>query len=213
MGRWTSRDSARSSCSVLRGGARPTLPEIYDLTVERLEPLEGFQRTSAENLIASIDAFEGGRSRARSTRSAFLGIGGVNARTLAEHFGSIDALMEADAEQVAEVPGIGPVLAGTIVETFAEPRNRELVERLRTAGLQMSVERAATDAPHRHWRGRRSCSPGRSTDMSRDEATARIPESLGGKVTGSVSGEDRLRRGRCRTRLEGRQGAAIWAGP
>ena len=88
------------------------LPEIYDLTAERLEQLEGFQRKSAENLVDSIE---------RSKRQPFHrvlyalgipGIGGVNARALASHFGSIDRLMDAAQEEIEAVEGIGPVLAG-----------------------------------------------------------------------------------------------------
>ena len=164
-----------------------SLPEIYDLTVERVEALEGFQRRSAENLIASVDA-----SRSRPFPRVLYalgipGIGGVNARALAAHFGSIDALIEADEEQVAEVEGIGPILAGTIVETFAEPRNLELIERLRAAGLQMAMERPS-GGEAKPLAGRTFVLTGTLEGMSREEATERI-EALGGKVTGSVSGK------------------------
>jgi DNA ligase (NAD+) len=162
-----------------------SLPEIYDLTVERVEQLDGFQRKSAENLIASIE-----RSRGRPFPRVLYalgvpGIGEVNARALSAHFGSIDALMAAGGEQVAEVEGIGPVLAGTIVETFAEPRNRELIERLRAAGLQMSAERTGT-AGEQPLVGRTFVLTGTLAGMSREQATERI-QALGGKVTGSVS--------------------------
>jgi len=164
-----------------------SLPEIYDLTLERVEALEGFQRKSAENLIASVDA-----SRSRPYPRVLYalgipGIGGVNARALAAHFGSIDALIEADEEQVAEVEGIGPILAGTIVETFAEPRNLELIERLRGAGLQMAMERP-TGGEAQPLAGRTFVLTGTLEGMSREQATERI-EALGGKVTGSVSGK------------------------
>ena len=164
-----------------------SLPEIYDLTVERVEALEGFQRRSAENLIASVDA-----SRSRPFPRVLYalgipGIGGVNARALAAHFGSIDALIEADEEQVAEVEGIGPILAGTIVETFAEPRNLELIERLRAAGLQMAMERPS-GGEAQPLAGRTFVLTGTLEGMSREQATERI-EALGGKVTGSVSGK------------------------
>jgi DNA ligase (NAD+) len=164
------------------------LPDIYDLTVERLEALEGFQRKSAENLMASIE-----RSRERPFDRVLYalgipGIGGVNARALAAHFGSIDALVAASVEDVTAVEGIGPILAGTIVETFAEERNRELVERLRAAGLQMAAERGAEPDAPRPLAGKSFVLTGTLEGMSRDEATARIT-ALGGKVTGSVSGK------------------------
>ena len=59
------------------------------------------------------------------------GIGFVNARNLTAHFRSMDALLEATPEQVVETPGIGPVLADTLVETLEEERTRDLIERLR----------------------------------------------------------------------------------
>ncbi len=164
-----------------------SLPDIYDLTVERVEQLDGFQRKSAENLIASIES-----SRSRPFPRVLYalgipGIGGVNAGALAAHFGSIDALMEANEEQVAEVDGIGPVLAGTIVETFAEPRNRELVEQLRAAGLQMEGVRRAT-GESQPLAGQTFVLTGTLERMSREQAIERI-QALGGKVTGSVSGK------------------------
>ena len=66
------------------------------------------------------------------------GIGYVNARALASHFGSIDSLMKATAEEIEAVEGIGPVLAGVISETLAEPRNKKLIEELRGPGSSSS---------------------------------------------------------------------------
>jgi DNA ligase (NAD+) len=163
-----------------------SLPEIYGLTVEGLEQLEGFQRKSAENLVGAIE-----RSKERPFNRVLYalgipGIGFVNARALAAHFGSIDALLAAGTEEIEEVEGIGPVLAATICETLAEPRNRELIERLRESGLQLAQKAAAgADGP---LGGRTFVLTGTLAGMSREEATERI-EALGGKVTGSVSGK------------------------
>ena len=68
------------------------------------------------------------------------GIGYVNARALTGHFRSIDALIAASPEEVAETPGIGPVLAATIAETLSEDVTRELIERLRRHGLSLKEE-------------------------------------------------------------------------
>jgi DNA ligase (NAD+) len=161
-----------------------SLPEIYALTVERLEQLEGFQRRSAENLVGSID-----HSREQPFNRVLYalgipGIGYVNARALASHFGSIDRLMKASAEEIEEVEGIGPVLARVICETLAEPRNKELIAELRKVGLQL--EQAVTGDAEGALAGRTFVLTGTLEDMSREQATARIEE-LGGKVTGSVS--------------------------
>jgi DNA ligase (NAD+) len=161
-----------------------SLPDIYALTVEQLQQLEGFQRKSAENLVASID---------RSKRQPFNrvlyalgipGIGYVNARALATHFGSIDRLMKVSPEEIEEVEGMGHVLARVICETLAEPRNKELIGELRKVGLQL--EQAGTGDAGGALAGRTFVLTGTLEDMSREQATARIEE-LGGKVTGSVS--------------------------
>jgi len=162
-----------------------SLPDIYGLSVERLEPLEGFQRKSAQNL---VDAIERSKQQPFSRVLYALGIPGigyVNARALASHFRSIDRLMEARAEEIEEVEGIGPILAATIEETFAEKRNRKLIEELRAAGLQMEQERAA-GASELPLAGKTFVLTGTLVAMTREEATERI-ELLGGKVTGSVS--------------------------
>ena len=99
--------------------------------------------------------------------------------------GSIDRLMEARAEGIEEVEGIGPILAATIEETFAEKRNRKLIEELRAAGLQMEQERAA-GASELPLAGKTFVLTGTLVAMTREEATERI-ELLGGKVMGSVS--------------------------
>ena len=169
------------------------LPQIYDLTVEVLEPLEGFQRRSAENLVGSIEDSKRQPFHRVLYALGIPGIGGVNARALAAHFGSMKRLMDASQEEIETVDGIGPVLAGVIRETLDEPRNQKLVEDLRDAGLQMEQDRrsvsgstgGAQDGP---LKGKTFVLTGTLPGMSRDEATERIT-AAGGKVTGSVSGK------------------------
>jgi DNA ligase (NAD+) len=162
-----------------------SLPEIYALTVEQLEPLEGFQRKSAENLVNAIESSKRQPFHRVLYAIGIPGIGYVNARALAAHFGSIDALMAASREEIEAVEGIGPVLAGTIEETLAEPRNRELIDRLRASGLNLEQEGpAGTQAAP--LAGKTFVLTGTLGGMSREEAKQRI-EDLGGKVTGSVS--------------------------
>jgi DNA ligase (NAD+) len=163
-----------------------SLPQIYALTVEQLEELEGFQRRSAENL---VNAIEGSKKQPFNRVLYALGIPGigyVNARALAAHFGSIDDLIKASADDVEQVEGIGPVLAGVICETLAEPRNRDLIQELRKAGLQFEQE--SRGAAGGALEGKTFVLTGTLENMSREQATARIEE-LGGKVTGSVSGK------------------------
>ncbi|MGH2951856.1 MAG: NAD-dependent DNA ligase LigA, partial [Solirubrobacterales bacterium] len=115
---------------------------IYDLTAERIAELEGFGEKSAEALISEIE---------RSKESPFgrvlyalglPGIGWVNAAAIAEHFGSIDALLGADAEAITEVDGIGPVLAEQLREELADDAVLELIARLRERGLRFELTAA-----------------------------------------------------------------------
>jgi DNA ligase (NAD+) len=160
--------------------------DIYELDAERLARLEGFGEVSARNLEQAIE-----RSKQQPFERVLFalgipGIGFVNARALADHFGSIDALLAATAEEVEATPGIGPVLARTIAETLAEERTRTLVERLRRHGLQM--EQAVTGTRDGALSGKTLVLTGTLPTLSREEAMGRI-EAAGGKVTGSVSGK------------------------
>jgi len=164
-----------------------SLPDVYRLTVDRVEPLEGFQRKSAENLVGAIESSKQQPFNRVLYALGIPGIGYVNARALTAHFGSIDRLAAATREEVEEVEGIGPVLAGTITETLAEDRNRELIAELRELGLNFEQERAATEG-EAALAGKTFVLTGTLEGMTREQATARIEE-LGGKVTGSVSGK------------------------
>jgi DNA ligase (NAD+) len=161
-----------------------SLPDIYRLTVERLEPLEGFQRRSAENLVNSIE---------RSKRQPFgrvlyalgiPGIGYVNARALAAHFGSVACLLASTSDEIEEVEGIGPVLAQTIRETLDEPRNQHLIQELRGLGLQF--EEHVAERAQLPLAGRTFVLTGTLERMTREEATERL-QALGAKVASSVS--------------------------
>jgi DNA ligase (NAD+) len=160
--------------------------DVYDLTVERLQELEGFGETSARNLVQAI---------AESKRQPFSivlfalglpGIGFVTAQALAEHFGTMDALLEATSEQIEEVEGVGPITAAQIAEELAEEPTRRLIERLRERGVRFELdesERRATGGP---LEGMTFVLTGTLPSMSRDQASSLIKRA-GGKVTGSVS--------------------------
>jgi len=117
-------------------------------------------------------------------------IGERGAQVLARTIGTIEALAAASAESLQQIPEIGPVLAASVVEWFAEPRNRRLIERLRAAGVRMeasAAERAETvSAGVGRLAGRTYVLTGTLSGMSRETATAALAE-LGAKVSGSVS--------------------------
>jgi len=157
------------------------LPDLFDLTVESLLPLEGFAARSASNLVAAI----AGSRRPELARFIYgLGIPEVGitvARELARHFASFEAFREADAESLQEVDGIGPIMAGNIVEFLGRPPVRRLLDRLLTHVTPAPPERAGEAL-----RGTRFVLTGSLASLSRDEAKKRL-ESLGAKVTSSVS--------------------------
>ena len=160
--------------------------DLYDLTVERLTELDRFGETSASNLVRNIAASKEQPFFRVLYGLGIAGIGWVNARALADQFGSMDALASATVDQIVETPGIGEVLAEQIVETLADDRTQDLIQRLRERGLRMELspdEVGPSDGP---LLGKTFVITGTLPNLSREEATRRIEEA-GGKVTGSVS--------------------------
>jgi len=157
--------------------------DLYTLPKEAWLTLEGFADKKATNLMAAV---AGSRERPLSRVIAALGIRGVGATVaavLAAHFGSVAALAAAPVESLAAIEGLGPITAESIRVWFARERNRQLVEKLRRAGVRLAAERAAPVAGV--FTGRTFVITG-TLSQPRNEIKAWI-ESLGGKVTGSVS--------------------------
>jgi len=109
------------------------------------EGLEGFAETSADNLLASIDATKNRPLPQVIAALGIQGVGGVVARTLARHFGSIDELRVAGREQLEEIEGIGPHTAEVIVAWFSRGHNRDFVNRLQAAGVNMKRRRPVSE--------------------------------------------------------------------
>ena len=157
--------------------------DIYKLTKDDLLKLERMGDKSAENVLKEI---ENSKKLPLERVIYGLGIRMVGERTaqfLAEHFGNMDDLMNAGEEELQQVEEVGPRIAKSIVEFFAEPKNRELVEELRGAGLTLrgkKKERGTKLA------GKTFVLTGTLANYSRDDAKKMI-EDAGGKVTGSVS--------------------------
>jgi len=158
--------------------------DLYALSSEQLLELEGFADKKAENLLAAIDA-----SRARPlervlTALGIPGVGGTVAVLLLQHYPTLDALAAATQEDIQQIHGMGPLTAASIAAFFAEPRNRELIEKLRAAGVRLEAEQKqhASD----RLAGLTFVLTGTLPGMTREEASTLI-EANGGKVTGSVS--------------------------
>jgi DNA ligase (NAD+) len=159
---------------------------IYDLTAERIAELEGFGETSANALMREIEGSKESAFGRVLYALGLPGIGWVNAAAIAEHFGSIDALIAADAEAITQVDGIGPVLAESLREELADDAVLELIARLRERGLRFELTAAERRAESGPLEGKTFVLTGTLPELSRDEAT-RLIRAAGGKVTGSVS--------------------------
>jgi DNA ligase (NAD+) len=160
--------------------------DIYDLTAERLQELEGFGEVSARNLIAAIDASRGRPFPIVLFALGLPGVGYVTAQALAEHFGSIDALIAADTEAIEEVEGVGPILAEQIREELSEEPTLDLIRRLRERGLRFELAEEDRRVEGGPLDGKTLVITGTLPSLSREQATQLIKRA-GGKVTNSVS--------------------------
>jgi DNA ligase (NAD+) len=160
--------------------------DIYDLTAEQLMELEGFGEVSASNLIGAIDASRNRPFPLVLFALGLPGVGYVTAQALAEHFGSIDALMDADTEAIEEVEGVGPILAEQIREELSEEPTQELIRRLRERGLRFELAEEDRRVAGGPLDGKTLVITGTLPDLSREQASQMIKRA-GGKVTNSVS--------------------------
>ncbi|GMU92196.1 MAG: DNA ligase [Candidatus Hydrogenedentota bacterium] len=160
--------------------------DLYRLDVETLANLERMGTKSAANLVEGLEASKG---RPLSRVLNGLGIrhvGEHTAEVLAEHFETIDRLMNAPVEELREIPEIGDVVAASVHDFFHTDENRALIDRLRAQGVKMPEVRAAERGPQ-PFAGKTFVVTGTLQKYSRDEIHARI-KSLGGKAASSVSG-------------------------
>jgi DNA ligase (NAD+) len=157
--------------------------DIYRLNKADLLELERMGEKSAQNVLAEIEASK----KLPLERVIYgLGIRFVGARTaqfLAEHFGSMDALITAGEEELQEVGEVGPRIARSILEFFQEPKNRELVEQLRKAGLKFAGKKRERGTK---LAGKTFVLTGTLAHFTREQAKKMI-EDAGGRVSGSVS--------------------------
>ncbi len=160
--------------------------DIYNLTEEKLLTLPRLGEKSATNLLRNIEA---SKKRPLWRILYALGIrfvGGQNAQILAAAFPSIDELENASLEALQTTEQIGPKIAQSIVEYFEQKQNREVIEKLREAGVTMRETSAVRRASGGHLSGKSFVLTGTLPTLSREEATAQIL-GAGGKVSGSVS--------------------------
>ena len=170
------------------GGVVRTPADLYKLGVAKLAALERMAEKSAANVHAAIEKSKDTTLGRFVYALGIRNVGEVTAKDLASHFGAIDRIMDADAEQLEEVPDVGPVVAESIAAFFRERHNREVVEQLRAAGVHWPEGARAKKAASGPFAGKIVVLTGTLGSMGRDDAKERI-EAAGGKVTGSVSGK------------------------
>jgi DNA ligase (NAD+) len=158
--------------------------DYYRLTAEQLVGLERWGEVSAANTIAAIERSKEVPFGRVLFAIGIEGVGFVTGRNLAQRFRSIDALLDAGEEQIAETPGIGPKVAGLIHDQLADPLMRELIEDLRAQGLRLEEEGPPPgEGP---LADKTFVLTGTLPTLTREEATQRIL-AAGGRVTSSVS--------------------------
>jgi DNA ligase (NAD+) len=170
----------------LQEGVIEDAADIYDLTAERIAALEGFGEVSARNLIEEIEASKGQPFSRVLYALGIPGVGYVNAESLAEHFGTMDALLQAQPDEIERADGIGPILAEQVFEELAETPTRTLIERLRKAGLRMELDPSERRVEGGPLAERTLVLTGTLPNLTREEAT-RLIKRAGGKVVSSVS--------------------------
>ena len=163
-----------------------TPADLYRLDLARLSALERMGGKSAANVLAAIERSKDATLGRFVYALGIRHVGEVTAKDLARHFGSLDALMAADAAALAQAPDVGPVVAESVARFFAQPHNREVIAQLRAAGVRWAEGEPARAAPAGAFAGKIVVLTGTLSAMSRDEARERI-EAAGGRVTGSVS--------------------------
>jgi len=167
-------------------GLLKDVADFYFLKRDDILTLEGFAEKSTDNLLAAIEASKGRPLARVITALGIRGVGSTIAELLTQHYSSIDELMAATQEELQTIEGLGPHIAGSIVEWFSRERHRELIEKLRRAGVRLAEERRERPAEELPLAGLTFVITGTLPSMSREAATALIQEH-GGKVTGSVS--------------------------
>src|ERR687898_791464 len=178
---------AKRIAQLVDAGMVGRVGDLHELDWDRVEQLERMGELSASNLRAAIEA-----SRSRPLERLLVGLnirhlGPAGAEALVAAFGDLDRIMSSSVEALAAADGVGHVIAESVHTWFADPANRELVERLRSAGLNFTGE-ARADGQAKTLAGISIVVTGMLEGFDRDAAEAAI-KSRGGKSPGSVSGK------------------------
>ena len=169
-----------------KSGMVNDVADLYDLTQEKLVSLDRFQERSAQRILRGLEASRQVPYARVIFALSIPFVGETTGKVLARHTRDIDTLMAMPADQLAAIPEIGPKIAQSIVDFFAEDRNRTIVERLRAAGLQMALTEEETAGQTDRLLGKKVVISGVFAKHSREEYKAMI-EQNGGKNVSSIS--------------------------
>lgn len=162
------------------------IADLYDLTTDKLLKLDGFGPRSAERVMEGLEASKSVPFDRVVYALSIPFVGDTVAKKVAKAFPDIDTLMNATCDQLAATKDIGPRTAENVVEYFANPINRAIIERLRNAGLQMAMPAESTEGRTDLLEGKSFVISGTFSRHSRDEYKELI-ERNGGKNVGSIS--------------------------
>ena len=167
-------------------GLIKNIADLYDLRHEQLVVLDRFANRSANRILEGIEASKSVPFERVLFALSIPYVGETTAKKIARTVGDIDRLMAMTAEELTQIEDVGTRIADSIVEYFSVEENREIVERLRTAGLQFAVAEDVTEGRSDKLQGKSIVISGTFTHHSRDEYKALI-EKHGGKNVGSIS--------------------------
>ncbi|MDZ7585404.1 MAG: NAD-dependent DNA ligase LigA [Thiobacillus sp.] len=162
-----------------------TPADLYGLTLEALAGLERMAEKSAANLLAAIETSKATTLARFIFALGIRNVGETTARDLAKHFGSLDRLIDATEAELLAVRDVGPIVAQSILQFFAEPHNLEVVKKLRAAGVRWPESEGLQQSAG-ILAGKTLVLTGTLPTLTRDAAKEKI-EAAGGKVAGSVS--------------------------
>ena len=169
--------------SLIGSGLVSSAADLYTLEKDKVAALERMGGKSASNLLAAVEkSKEAGLARLLCA-FGIRQVGQKAAKVLAAHFGNLDALMAATEEELTVIPDIGGITAGFLLDWFSKPQSRQLIERLRQAGVSFESRELVKDS---RFAGMSFVLTGTLSAFTREEASA-IIESFGGKTASSVS--------------------------
>ncbi len=176
---------SKTGAQLAENGLIHDIADIYYLDRDDLLALEGFKEKKVDNLLTGVELSKQQPAERVLTAIGIRFVGSTVAGLLLDEVGSIDALAEANEEQLTAIEGVGPRIAASVIAWFQSEHNQKVLQKLREAGLQFVVERVEA-ADSQPFEGKTFVITGTLPTLKRNEAKA-IIEAAGGKVSGSIS--------------------------